>query len=61
MISPAEFMSQVKRELHRVAWPTQKETFGMTAAVILMVVCAMAYFFISDSVIYFCLRKILGV
>ncbi|MDR2645574.1 MAG: preprotein translocase subunit SecE [Holosporaceae bacterium] len=61
MISPVEFISQVRRELQRVTWPTQKETMGMTGAVILMVICAMAYFFVSDTVIYFCLRKILGV
>jgi preprotein translocase subunit SecE len=61
MISPAEFVSQVKREMQRVVWPTQRETMGMTVAVILMMICAMIYFFISDSVIYFCLRKILGV
>ncbi|MDR2782160.1 MAG: preprotein translocase subunit SecE [Holosporaceae bacterium] len=61
MISPAEFVSQVRREMQRVMWPSQRETFGMTAAVIVMVICAMAYFFISDSVIYFCICKILGV
>jgi preprotein translocase subunit SecE len=61
MISPAEFVSQVKREMQRVTWPTQKETFGMTVAVIAMSICAMIYFFAADSVIYFCLRKILGI
>ncbi|MDR0677086.1 MAG: preprotein translocase subunit SecE [Holosporaceae bacterium] len=61
MISPAEFVSQVRRELQRVTWPSQKETMGMTVAVIMMMVCAMIYFFISDSIIYFCLRKILGI
>ncbi|MDR2107235.1 MAG: preprotein translocase subunit SecE [Holosporaceae bacterium] len=61
MISPAEFISQVKREMQRVVWPTQKETMGMTVAVVLMMIGAMVYFFISDSIIYFCLRKILGV
>jgi preprotein translocase subunit SecE len=61
MISPAEFVSQVRREMQRVSWPTQKETMGMTGAVILMSICAMIYFFLADSVVYFCLRKILGV
>ncbi|MDR1983003.1 MAG: preprotein translocase subunit SecE [Holosporaceae bacterium] len=61
MISPAEFVSQIRRELQRVTWPTQKETMGMTAAVVIMVICAMIYFFVSDSIIYFCLRKILGI
>jgi preprotein translocase subunit SecE len=61
MISPAEFVSQVRRELQRVTFPSQKETVGMTVAVVIMVICAMAYFFVSDSLIYFCLCKILGV
>jgi len=61
MISPAEFVSQIRRELQRVTWPTQRETVGMTAAVIVMIICAMIYFFATDSVVYFCLRKILGI
>ncbi|MDR1333718.1 MAG: preprotein translocase subunit SecE [Holosporaceae bacterium] len=61
MISPVEFVSQVRREMQRVTWPSQRETVGMTAAVIVMVICSMIYFFVSDSMIYFCLRKILDV
>ncbi|MCR4623137.1 MAG: preprotein translocase subunit SecE [Alphaproteobacteria bacterium] len=61
MISPAEFVSQVKRELQRVTWPTQKETMGMTVAVILMIIFVMIYFFVADSFIVWCLTKILGV
>ena len=61
MISPAEFVSQVKRELQRVTWPTQKETVGMTVAVMLMVIFMMIYFFFADSFIFWCLGKILGV
>lgn len=61
MISPAEFVSQIRRELQRVTWPNQKETVGMTAAVIVMVICAMVYFFAADSVVYFCLHKILEI
>ncbi len=61
MVNPADFVSEIRRELQRVTWPTQKETMGMTVAVVLMVVCAMIYFFISDAVIVYCLQKILGV
>ncbi|MCR5224886.1 MAG: preprotein translocase subunit SecE [Alphaproteobacteria bacterium] len=61
MVNPADFVSEVRRELQRVTWPTQRETMGMTAAVILMVICAMVYFFISDAVIVYCLQKILGI
>lgn len=61
MISPAEFVSQVKRELQRVTWPTQKETMGMTIAVLIMLVFTMIYFFLADGLIVWCLSKILGV
>lgn len=61
MVSPAEFVSQVKRELQRVTWPSSKETVAMTVAVIVMSVLAMVYFFVSDAVIVYCLSKILGV
>ena len=61
MVSPAEFVSQVRKELQRVTWPTQRETMGMTVAVVLMVIGAMVYFFISDAVIVYCLQKILGI
>lgn len=61
MISPTEFVSQVKRELQRVTWPTQKETMGMTVAVLIMLVFTMMYFFVADTFIVWCLSKILGV
>ncbi|MBR1734946.1 MAG: preprotein translocase subunit SecE [Alphaproteobacteria bacterium] len=59
MISPADFVSQVRRELQRVTWPTQKETVGMSIAVIVMVVCSMIYFFVADGIVCFILEKIL--
>ena len=59
MISPADFVSQVRRELQRVTWPTQRETVGMTVAVVIMVICSMIYFFVSDSIACFILEKIL--
>jgi preprotein translocase subunit SecE len=59
MISPADFVSQVRRELQRVTWPTQRETVGMTVAVVIMVICSIIYFFVSDSIVCFILEKIL--
>lgn len=61
MISPTEFVSQVKREMNRVTWPTQKETMLMTASVIMMVIFVMIYFFFADGLICWALAKILGV
>lgn len=61
MINPAEFISQVKRELQRVTWPSQKETVGVTVAVIVMVICMMIYFCIADGFICWVLARILGI
>jgi preprotein translocase subunit SecE len=61
MISPAEFVSQIKRELHRVTWPSQKETVIMTVAVLVLTACMMFYFLVADSVICWVLAKILGI
>jgi preprotein translocase subunit SecE len=61
MINPLEFVSQVKREVQRVTWPTSQETVGMSIAVILMVIGAMVYFFCTDSVICFCLQQLFGI
>ena len=58
MISPAEFVSQVKREMQKVVWPSGQETFGITVAVIVMAVLIMVYFFVSDYVITWALSKI---
>lgn len=61
MISPVAFVSQVRRELQRVTWPSQKETFGMAISVVVMVICSMIYFFLTDSVVYYCVCKILEI
>jgi preprotein translocase subunit SecE len=61
MINPADFVSQVRQELQKVTWPTQRETVGMAVAVVVMVICAMIYLFLADGIVYFCLRKILGI
>lgn len=58
-MSPADFVSQVRGELRRVVWPSQHETFGMTVAVIAMIVASMVYFFVSDTIVCFVLEKIL--
>lgn len=59
MLNPVDFMSQVRQEMQRVAWPTSKETTAMTVAVLIMVICAMIYFFFTDAVICWALSNIL--
>lgn len=61
MLSPAEFVSQVRKELQRVTWPDKTETTGMAVAVICMVICAMLYFLVADSIVLYCVKKLIGI
>ena len=61
MISPAEFVTQVKREFQKVTWPDTSETLGMSVAVVVFMIVFMIYFFVSDSVVYYVLHKFLGI
>ena len=49
MVSPAEFVTQVKREFQKVTWPDKTETVGMSVAVVIFSVVFMIYFFMSFS------------
>ena len=49
MVNALEFISQVRRELQRVTWPTQKETMGMTVAVILMVIAGVIEAYLTKT------------
>lgn len=58
--SPAKFIEQVKQETSKVVWPTRKETMISTAMVLVMVVIAAIFFYITDSLIGFAVSRILG-
>lgn len=61
MISPAEFVTQVKREFQRVTWPDKSETLGMSVAVVIFMIVFMIYFFAADAVVYHIIHKVLGI
>lgn len=61
MTNPAEFVTQVKREFQRVTWPEMSEVLWMSSAVVVFMVVFMIYFFASDSVVYYFIKKVLGV
>lgn len=60
MVSPAEFVTQVKREFQKVTWPDKAETVGMSVAVVIFSAVFMIYFFMSDWVINRILHDVLG-
>ncbi len=59
--NPAEFLQQVRSEGSKVTWPTRKETMVTTAMVFVMVILASLFFLVSDQVIRFVVRFILGI
>ncbi|MCB1529604.1 MAG: preprotein translocase subunit SecE [Rhodospirillales bacterium] len=57
---PVDFVRQVKSEMQKVTWPSRKETTVSTIAVFVMVFVASLFLFLSDQVIAFLVRLILG-
>jgi preprotein translocase subunit SecE len=58
--NPFEFLQQVRSEAAKVTWPTRKETTITTAMVFLFVVLASVFFLVTDQVLAFGVRLILG-
>lgn len=47
-----EFLAQVRQEVSRVSWPTQRETVVSTMMVLVMVVIASLFFLAVDMVAF---------
>lgn len=60
MMNPVEYYRQVKTELKKVTWPTRQETTVSTIAVMIMVTISAIFLFLSDQVIAFMIRLVLG-
>lgn len=61
MISPVEFVRQVKREASKVTWPTRKEVGVTTIMVFILVLLIAAYFILVDFGISNIIKAILKV
>jgi preprotein translocase subunit SecE len=55
-----EFIPQVRQEVKKVTWPTQRETLMTTAFVFGFAVIAAIYFMLVDQVVYRMIHSILG-
>lgn len=58
--SPVEFLRQVRQEVSKVTFPTRKETMISATMVFVMVVIAALFLLLTDSVVQFLIKTVLG-
>jgi len=58
--SPAQFIREVRQEANKVTWPTKKETGVTTVMVFIMVFIAAVFFLLTDQVIAWLVKLVLG-
>lgn len=60
MANPFEFIQEVRAEMAKVTWPTQKETVITTIMVLILVAMAMVFFFAADQVLNLFVQLLIG-
>ncbi len=60
MISPIQFVQQVKREVSKITWPTRKEVITTSIMTFILVMMAAVFFLLVDQVLVRIVRLILG-
>jgi len=60
MANPFEFIQEVRAEMAKVTWPTQKETIVTTIMVLILVAMAMVFFFAADQVLNMLVQLLIG-
>ena len=58
--NPFEFIQQVRSEVSKVTWPSQRETLISTVMVMVLSVIAAMFFFAADHLIYIVVKFILS-
>ena len=56
----SQFLKEVRIELRKVTWPPRKETVASTWVVLAVVFIFAGYFFLTDTVIGFLVKKFLS-
>jgi len=59
-VGPFTFLAQVRSEARKVTWTTRKETIWATTMVIIMVIVASTFFYVTDVVVSFLVKFITG-
>jgi preprotein translocase subunit SecE len=58
--NPLEFVQEVRQEVSKVTWPTRKEVWITTVAVLIMVTVTSLFFLVADQVVGWLVSVILG-
>jgi preprotein translocase subunit SecE len=59
--NPIEFIQEVRAEVSKVTWPSTKEVWITTVAVLIMVVLASLFFVAVDQFLGWLIKLILGI
>ena len=59
-INPVQFVQEVRQEVAKVTWPTRKEVWVTTLAVLVMVTLASLFFMVADQAMGYLVSLILG-
>lgn len=58
--NPFQFVQEVRQEVSKVTWPTRKETWITTVAVLIMVSVSAVFFLLADQFLGWLVSLILG-
>ena len=59
--NPVEFVNEVRHEVSKVTWPTQREVMITTVLVGIMVAMASIFFLMADQVLGFLVKSLLSI
>ncbi len=57
---PVEFFKQVRSESKKITWPSRQETTASTIAVLVMVLIASIFLYLSDQIIAWAVNFVLS-
>ncbi len=61
LYNPFQFAQEVRQETAKVTWPTRKETWITTVAVLVMVALSALFFMVADQVLGYVISLILQI
>jgi len=59
--NPFKFAQEVRQETAKVTWPTRKETWITTVAVLIMVALSAVFFMVADQILGYLISLILQI
>ena len=59
--NPFQFAQEVRQETAKVTWPTRKETWVTTVAVLIMVTLSALFFLVVDQALGFVVKQLLQI